>query len=138
MNKDKIIEARNRTYDIYRRFARNINDIDSNVIKVEIHYEMRFLTGVCPTKPLIDDDILNPDDKLFWYHKCLNPDCTGSGFYLTDEISEAINLIMLLRARSIAMEKKTGSIWMPQDVLARQHYVTRLDQYSSKLIAFLL
>ena len=23
MNKDKIIEARNRTYDIYRRFARN-------------------------------------------------------------------------------------------------------------------
>ena len=90
MNKDKIIEVRNRTYDIYRRFARKINDIDSNVIKVEIHYEMRFLTGVCPTKPLIDDDILNPDDKLFWYHKCLNPDCTGSGFYLTDEISEAI------------------------------------------------
>lgn len=40
MNKDKIIEARNRTYDIYRRFARKINDIDSNVIKVEIHYEM--------------------------------------------------------------------------------------------------
>lgn len=65
MNKDKIIEARNRTYDIYRRFARKINDIDSNVIKVEIHYEMRFLTGVCPTKPLIDDDFLNPDDKLF-------------------------------------------------------------------------
>ena len=90
MNKDKIIEARNRTYDIYRRFARKINDIDSNVIKVEIHYEMRFLTGVCTTKPLIDDDFLNPDDKLFWYHKCLNPDCTGSGFYLIDEISEAI------------------------------------------------
>lgn len=90
MNKDKIIEARNRTYDIYRRYARKINEIDSNVIKVEIHYEMRFLTGVCPTKPLIDDDMLNPDDKLFWYHKCLNPDCTGSGFYLTDEISEAI------------------------------------------------
>ena len=47
MNKDKIIEARNRTYDIYRRFARKINDIDSNVIKVEIHYEMRFLINEC-------------------------------------------------------------------------------------------
>lgn len=58
---------------------------------------------------------------------------------LKDDIDKARkNLIMLLRARSIAMEKKTGSIWMPQDVLARQHYVTRLDQYSSKLIAFLL
>lgn len=90
MRKDQIIEARNRTYEIYSRSARKINDIDSNVIKVEIHYEMSFLTGVCPTKPLMENVILNPNDKLFWYHKCLNRDCTGSGFFLTDEISEAI------------------------------------------------
>lgn len=90
MNKGKIIEARNRTYDIYRRFAQKISEFDSAVLKVKIHYEMKFLTGVCPIPPLIDDVILNPDDKLFWYHKCLNRDCTGSGFYLTDEISEAI------------------------------------------------
>lgn len=36
MNKDKIIEARNRTYDIYRRFARKINDIDSVTIYFSI------------------------------------------------------------------------------------------------------
>lgn len=90
MNKDKIIEARNRTYDIYRRSARKISEIYSDVLEVKIHYEMRFLTGVCPKSTLIDDIILNPSDKLFWYHKCLNRDCTGSGFYLTDEISEAI------------------------------------------------
>ena len=90
MNKDKIIEARNRTYDIYRRSARKISEIYSDVLEVKIHYEMRFLTGVCPKSTLIDDIILNPSDKLFWYHKCLNRDCTGNGFYLTDEISEAI------------------------------------------------
>lgn len=90
MNKDKIIEARNRTYDIYRRSARKISERYSDVLEVKIHYEMRFLTGVCPKSTLIDDIILNPNDKLFWYHKCLNRDCTGSGFYLTDEISEAI------------------------------------------------
>lgn len=90
MNKDKILEARNRTYDIYRRFAQKISELDSAVLKVEIHYEMRFLTGVCPKSTLIEDIILNPSDKLFWYHKCLNRDCTGNGFYLTDEISKAI------------------------------------------------
>lgn len=68
MNKYKIIEARNRTYDIYRRLAKKISEFDSTVLKVEIYYEMRFLTGVCPIPPLIDDVILNPDDKLFWYH----------------------------------------------------------------------
>lgn len=89
-NKDKLIEARNRIYDIYRRSAREIKEIDPNVLSVEIHYEMRFLTGVCPIKPLMEDVKLNPNDKLFWYHKCLNQDCTGSGFFLTDEISEAV------------------------------------------------
>lgn len=32
MNKDKIIEARNRTYDIYRRFAQKISEFDSAVL----------------------------------------------------------------------------------------------------------
>lgn len=35
MNKYKIIEARNRTYDIYRRFARKISEFDSAVLKVD-------------------------------------------------------------------------------------------------------
>lgn len=46
MNKYKIIEARNRTYDIYRRSARKINEFDSAVLKVEIHYKLNFNTGV--------------------------------------------------------------------------------------------
>ena len=91
MNKDKIIEARNRTYDIYRRFARKINDIDSNVIKVEIHYENEILDRrVCPTKPLIDDDILNPDDKLFGIINVSIQIALVVDSLLTDEISEAI------------------------------------------------
>lgn len=71
-------------------FARKISEIVNDVLKLEIHYEMRFLTGVCPIPPLIDNVILNPDYKLFWFHKCLNRDCTGSRFYLTDEIYKAI------------------------------------------------
>jgi len=90
MNKYKIIEARNRTYDIYRRSARKISEFDSAVLKVEIHYKLNFNTGVSQTKPLVGNTVLNPNDKLFWYHKCLNRDCTGSGFFLTDEILEAI------------------------------------------------
>ena len=42
---------------------------------------------------------------------------------------------MLLRARSIAMEKKTGSIWMLQDVLARQHCIMKFGQYLNNMIA---
>ena len=55
MNKYKIIEARNRTYDIYRRSAKKINEFDSAVLKVEIHYEMRFLTVIFSIPPLIYD-----------------------------------------------------------------------------------
>ena len=90
MYKDNIIEYRNRTYEINRRSAREIMEIDANVLRVEIHYKLNFNTGVSQTKPLVGNTVLNPSDKLFWYHKCLNRDCTGSGFYLTEEISEAI------------------------------------------------
>lgn len=40
--------------DMYWRFARKISEIVNDVLKLEIHYEMRFLTGVCPIPPLID------------------------------------------------------------------------------------
>lgn len=112
MNKYKIIEARNRTYDIYRRSARKISEIYSDVLEVKIHYEMRFLTGVCPKSTLIDDIILNPSDKLFWYHKCLNRDCTGNGFYLTDEISEAIEFHKVVKGEKSCNGKED---WKYQD-----------------------
>lgn len=112
MNKDKIIEARNRTYDIYRRSARKISEIYSDVLEVKIHYEMRFLTGVRPKSTLIDDIILNPSDKLFWYHKCLNRDCTGNGFYLTDEISEAIEFHKVVKGEKSCNGKED---WKYQD-----------------------
>ncbi len=33
MDKDKIIDARNKTYDMYWRFARKISEIDNGVLK---------------------------------------------------------------------------------------------------------
>ena len=112
MNKDKIIEARNRTYDIYRRFARKISEFDSAVLKVEIHYELNFNTGVSQTKPLVGNTVLNPNDKLFWYHKCLNRDCTGSGFYLADEISKAIDSHKVVKGEKSCNGKED---WKYQD-----------------------
>ena len=99
MDKDKIIDARNNTYDMYWRFARKISEIVNDVLKLEIHYEMRFLTGVCTIPPLIDGVILNPDDKHFWYHKCLYWDSTGSGFYLTDEIYKAVKSLGVVKGK---------------------------------------
>lgn len=89
-NKDKLIAARNKIYNIFRSSAKEIKKIDANVVKIEIRYELNFLTGVCPTKPLTGNMVLNQNDKSFWFHSCPNPDCTGNGFYLTDEINEAI------------------------------------------------
>ena len=112
MNKDKIIEARNRTYDIYRRSARKISEFDSAVLNVEIHYKLKFNTGVCQTKPLVGNTVLNPNDKLFWYHKCLNRDCTGSGFYLADEISKAIDSHKVVKGEKSCNGKED---WKYQD-----------------------
>lgn len=118
MNNDKIKEARNRTYDIYRRSARKISEFDSAILKVEIHYKLNFNTEVSKTKSLVGNTVLNPNNKLFQYHKCLNRDCTGSGFYLTDEISKAIESHKVVKGERPAMEKKIGNIRMLQDILA--------------------
>lgn len=63
MDKDQIINNRNRVFFPYRNSARRINEVDENVIRVEIHYEMFFNTGVCSTNPLIETDVLVPDDN---------------------------------------------------------------------------
>lgn len=65
MNKYKIIEARNRTYDIYRRSARKISEFDSAVLKVEIHYKLNFNTGVSQTKPLVGNNVAIVNQSLF-------------------------------------------------------------------------
>lgn len=96
----------NRIYDIYSHSAREINEVDSNVLRIEIHYEIDFRTAVCPTKPLVGDTVLNKHDKLFWYHSCLNPDCTGNGFYLTDEIYEAIESHKTLKGQKFCDGKE--------------------------------
>ena len=58
---------------------------------------MVFKTGVCSTEPLIKTDVLMPNEKLFWYHPCLNKDCTGCGFCLTDELQDAIKLHKIVK-----------------------------------------
>lgn len=90
MDKDQIINNRNRVVFTYKNSARKTNETDENIIRVESHYEMVFKTGVCSTGPLIKTDVLMLDDKLFWYHPCLNKDCASSSFYLTNELQDAI------------------------------------------------
>ena len=62
MDKDQIINNRNRVVFTYRNSARKINEVDEKVLRVEIHYEMVFKSGVCSTDPLIETDVLVSDD----------------------------------------------------------------------------
>lgn len=101
MNEDLIKQNRNRIYRINRDSARLLKEVNSGVSYVEIAYTMTFSSGVCPVKSLVDQIVINPDDKLFWHSWCLNKDCTSNGFYLTDEIEKAIHL-----RKVIAGEKK--------------------------------
>ena len=91
-NKDLIIQNRNRIYRICRDSAKLLKEVDCKVSSIEIDYTMTFLSGVCPIQPLVEKVLLTPDDKLFLYIPCLNKDCTGNGFYLTDQIERAIHL----------------------------------------------
>lgn len=42
MDKDQIIDNRNRVVFTYRNSAQKIKEVDENVLRVEIHYEMSF------------------------------------------------------------------------------------------------
>lgn len=96
-NKDLIIQNRNRIYSIYRDSAKLLKEVDCIVSYIEIDYTMIFLSGVCPIKPLVEKVVITPDDKLFLYIPCLNKNCTGNGFYLTDEIERAICLHQVIK-----------------------------------------
>ena len=98
-NKDLIIQNRNRIYNIYRNSAKLLKEVDCIASYIEIDYTMTFLSGVCPIQPLVKKVVITPDDKLFLHIPCLNKDCTGNGFYLTDEIERAIHLRQVITGK---------------------------------------
>lgn len=73
-----------------REIARRISEINPQCKSVRIIGTQSFLTGVCPTKPYVIDLILAENDKAYFHRDCLNCDCTGNGFSLTDKIYEAV------------------------------------------------
>ena len=53
-----------------------------------------------------------PDDKLFWYHPCLNKDDTGSGFYLTDELRDAIKSYKIVKGGKVLRWQRRLEIFL--------------------------
>lgn len=72
-----------------REITRSIRDLSPGCNGVEIQIKLSFISGVCKNEKEINRT-LDKEDKAYWYHDCLNPDYTGFGFSLTDEIYSAI------------------------------------------------
>lgn len=72
-----------------REIASTIRELSPDCKGVEIQVKLSFISGVGKSEKGISRT-LGKDDKAFLYHDCLNPDCTGFGFSLVDEIYSAI------------------------------------------------
>lgn len=73
-----------------REVARLIREINPQCKQVRVTGKQTFLTAVCNVEPVTFDVILNADDKAYLHRDCINKDCTGNGFSLTNEIYEAV------------------------------------------------
>lgn len=64
------------------------NDLKAVKIRVQITFRSAVLTF-----PYTEEysRTLGPTDKLYLHYKCVNPDCTGYGFDLTDVLRDALN-----------------------------------------------
>lgn len=75
-------------YD-HREVANTVGEINSQCKRIRVIGKQSFLTPVCNTEPMVIDIILNANDKAYFHRDCINRDCTGNGFSLTDKIYEA-------------------------------------------------
>lgn len=68
-----------------------IKDIYSNVRSISVTVRIVFESAVL-ARPVEKEYFrtLTPDDRLFLYYDCLNPDCTGHGFNLTNILRTSI------------------------------------------------
>lgn len=72
-----------------RDFAPTIQELSSDCKGVELDISLSFVSAFGKSEENIKVS-LNPDNKAYWFHQCLNGDCTGWGFSLTDEIYSAV------------------------------------------------
>lgn len=72
-----------------RDVAQSIQDLFPKCKEVKLEIKLSFVSAFGKNEKEINAT-LNPCDKLYWHHDCLNKDCTGFGFSLTNEIRTAI------------------------------------------------
>ena len=73
-----------------RLYAKSIAEINPKCKGIKIIGKLSFQTAVCPIEPQIIDQTLDSTSKAYFCCDCLNPNCTGSGFSLTNEIRQSI------------------------------------------------
>ena len=68
-----------------------IKDVYSNIHSISVNVRIVFESAVLAT-PVEKEysRTLTPHDRLFLYYDCLNPDCTGHGFNLTNILRTSI------------------------------------------------
>lgn len=67
----------------------SIKEISAECQGVNLHVELTFVSAFGRNEKSFDL-ILTPTDKAYFHRDCLNKDCTGFGFSLSNEIKEAI------------------------------------------------
>lgn len=72
-----------------RDFAPTIQELSSDCKGVELDITLSFISAFGKSEENIKV-LLDPDKKAYWFRECLNGDCTGRGFSLTDEIYLAV------------------------------------------------
>lgn len=90
MNEKQLREQRDRlrTEKIYH--ARTLGDVFPDIESVEICTSVLFESGVGVETEKEYRIVLGRNDKLYVYIPCLNNDCTGFGFDLTDIVRESM------------------------------------------------
>lgn len=90
MNENQLKEQRNklRSEKIYN--ARTLGDVFPDIESVEIRASILFESGVGDGVEKEYRIVLGRNDKLYAHIPCLNNDCTGYGFDLTDIVRESI------------------------------------------------
>lgn len=89
----KKIDELKRSRWIYEHEMRQISPVLMELAPeckgVNIHVDLSFVFAFGTTKKEIDATI-SPESKVYFHANCLNNDCTGHGFSLTDQIREAL------------------------------------------------
>ena len=74
-----------------RQISPVLKEIDPKCKRVSIHVVLSFVSTFGVMKKEIDTSIA-PEDKVYFHVDCLNNDCTGHGFSISNQIREALRV----------------------------------------------